>query len=293
MLTFLFDALIAPFAGFAFMQKALVASLVLGISASPVGVFLMLRRLSLTGDAISHAILPGAAIGYLIAGLSLGAMALGGLIAGLIVALLAGGLARISLLQEDANLAVFYLLSLAIGVVLVSSQDQSLDLLHLLFGSVLALQNSTLVLLLSIAWVSLITLALVYRPLVAECLEPSFLQRHSLIASRLTHFVFLTLVVLNLVAGFQALGTLLAVGIMIFPAAIARLWANQLEGLLLVAILTAWLASWLGLLASWHFNLASGPAIILALGCLYMLSLILAKNGLIRRNFLPKKHLQP
>ena len=110
MLNFLFAHLFSPFIDFAFMQKALVASLVLGLGASPVGVFLMLRRLSLTGDAISHAILPGAAVGYLIAGLSLGAMALGGLIAGLIVALLAGGLARISLLQEDTNLAAFYLL---------------------------------------------------------------------------------------------------------------------------------------------------------------------------------------
>lgn len=293
MLASLYSALFAPFIDFAFMRKALAGSLVLGLSASPVGVFLILRRLSLTGDAISHAILPGAALGYLFAGLSLTAMTLGGLIAGLFVVFLAGGLARVSLLKEDANLAVFYLLSLALGVILVSSQEQSLDLLHLLFGSVLALEAKTLYLLTAIAWLSLVTLAVIYRPLVAECLDPSFLRRHSPKASRLTHFIFLTLVVLNLVAGFQALGTLMAVGIMVLPAAAARFWAQRLEGLLLAAILSAWLASWLGLLVSWHFDLPSGPAIILMLGLVYLISLIFAKHGLIKSYLLPAKHLKP
>lgn len=293
MLASFYALFFAPFIDFAFMRKALVGCLTLGLSASPVGIFLILRRLSLTGDAIAHAILPGAALGYLIAGMSLGAMTLGGLLAGLLVALLAGVLARVSQLKEDANLAVFYLLSLALGVILVSSQEQSLDLLHLLFGSVLALENSALYLLTGIAWISLTSLAFIYRPLVAECLDPNFLRRHSLLASRSTHLLFLSLVVLNLVAGFQALGTLMAVGIMILPAAAARFWAQRLEGLLFAALISAWLASWLGLLLSWHFDLPSGPAIILMLGFIYLLSLLFAPYGLISNYLLPSKHLKP
>ena len=109
-------SLIDPFVDFAFMRRALVGCLALSLSAPPIGVFLMLRRMSLMGDAMSHAILPGAAIGYLLAGLSLFAMSLGGFAAGIAVALLAGLVARTTVLREDASLAAFYLCSLALGV---------------------------------------------------------------------------------------------------------------------------------------------------------------------------------
>lgn len=291
MIELVYQALFAPFADFGFMRRALVGCIALSISATPVGVFLMLRRMSLTGDAVAHAILPGAALGYMVAGLSLGAMTLGGLIAGWIVALLAGGLARITVLKEDANLAVFYLVSLALGVLLVSTQSRNIDLLHLLFGSVLALNNEALILLAGIATITLILLAIFLRPLVLECLDPDFLRRHSTIGTP-THLVFLALVVLNLVAGFQALGTLMAVGIMILPATAARFWARQLDQLLLVAVSLALAGSWLGLLMSWHLDLSTGPAIILVLGLLHLFSLLLGRDGLLKRWLHPGKHLK-
>ncbi|MBE0506426.1 MAG: metal ABC transporter permease [Marinospirillum sp.] len=291
MIEVVYQALFAPFADFGFMRRALVGCIALSISATPVGVFLMLRRMSLTGDAVAHAILPGAALGYMVAGLSLGAMTLGGLIAGWIVALLAGGLARITVLKEDANLAVFYLVSLALGVLLVSMQSRNIDLLHLLFGSVLALNNEALILLASIATITLILLAIFLRPLVLECLDPDFLRRHSDIGTP-THLVFLALVVLNLVAGFQALGTLMAVGIMILPATAARFWARQLDQLLFVAVGLALTGSWLGLLMSWHLDLPTGPAIILVLGLLHLFSLLLGRDGLLKRWLHPGKHLK-
>src|SRR6476619_4793229 len=108
------DALTQPFIEFSFMRRALVGCLALSLGAPPIGVFLMLRRMSLMGDAMSHAILPGAAIGYLLAGLSLFAMSLGGFAAGLAVALSAGLIARSTVLREDASLAAFYLVSLAL-----------------------------------------------------------------------------------------------------------------------------------------------------------------------------------
>src|SRR6201993_5183272 len=114
------DALIAPFTEFEFMRRALAAVVALSLGAAPIGVFLMLRRMSLVGDAMAHAILPGAAVGFLLSGLNLFAMTAGGLIAGFAVALLAGVVARTTDLKEDASLATFYLASLALGVTFVS-----------------------------------------------------------------------------------------------------------------------------------------------------------------------------
>src|SRR6187399_3565545 len=113
MIVMLAGALIAPFTEFEFMRRALAAIIALSLGGAPIGVFLMLRRMSLVGDAMAHAILPGAAIGFLVSGLNLFAMTTGGLIAGFTVALLAGLVARNTELKEDASLATFYLVSLA------------------------------------------------------------------------------------------------------------------------------------------------------------------------------------
>src|SRR4030081_1093616 len=140
----IYDALIAPFTEFEFMRRALAAVIALSLGGAPIGVFLMLRRMSLVGDAMAHAILPGAAIGFLLSGLNLFAMTAGGLIAGFAVAILAGAVARSTELKEDASLAAFYLMSLALGVTIVSLRGSNVDLLPFLFGSALALDNPTL-----------------------------------------------------------------------------------------------------------------------------------------------------
>lgn len=272
------------------MRRALVGCLALSLGATPVGVFLMLRRMSLTGDAMAHAILPGAAVGYLLWGLSLGALTVGGLVAGLAVALLAGTVARGGVLGEDASLAAFYLISLALGVLLISLKGSQVDLFHVLFGSVLALDDGTLVLIAGIATLTLLALALLFRPLVAECVDPGFLRAVSR-ASAPVHFAFLALVVLNLVAGFQALGTLLAVGMAILPAAAARFWVREIGALLAVAVALAFLGSVVGLLASFHLDLAAGPAIVLAIGALYLLSLLAGPRGIVPPRLLTRRHL--
>lgn len=284
-------ALVQPFVEFAFMRRALVGLLALSVSAPPIGVFLMLRRMSLMGDAMSHAILPGAAIGYLLAGLSLLAMSLGGFLAGLAVALAAGLVARSTVLREDASLAAFYLVSLALGVMIVSIRGSNIDLLHVLFGTVLALDDQALLLVGSIAAVSLAVLAIIYRPLVLECFDPQYLRSVS-DASFPTHILFLVLVVLNLVSGFQALGTLLAVGIMLLPAIAARFWANDMSGLIVVAIFMAFLASLAGLLLSYHTNVPTGPAIILVAGGLYLASMAVGVKGGLVWKLVPRKHLE-
>ena len=289
--TGLWALLVGPLTEFGFMRRALVGCLALALGATPVGVFLLLRRMSLMGDAMSHAILPGAALGYLAFGLSLGAMTVGGIAAGIVVVLAAGVVTRASILKEDASLAAFYLLSLAAGVMIVSLRGKNLDLLHVLFGSVLALDDASLQLIVAIATLTLFALAVLLRPLVLECCDPAFLRSVSR-WSPVAHYGFLMLVVLNLVSGFHALGTLMAVGIMILPAAAARLWTQRLHALLALASLFAFGCGLAGLLLSFHADVPAGPAIVLVCGLVYFVSLIAAPGGLLAGRLPIRHHLE-
>lgn len=286
------NPVVGPLVEFEFMRNALFGCIALALSAGPVGVFLMLRRMSLTGDAMAHAILPGAAIGYLIAGLSLTAMTIGGMVAGLIVAVGSGLVARNSVLREDTSLAAFYLLSLALGVVIVSVRGNSVDLLHVLFGSVLALDAAALQLLGGIALVTLSALTLLFRPLVLECLDPGFLRSVSR-WSPVAHHGFLMLLVINLVAGFHTLGTLMAVGIMVLPAATARFWVRSLLPMLFTATSLALIASLAGLLISYHADWPTSPVIVLSLGLCYLVSMFIAPHGVLRHQRAPSIYPQP
>jgi zinc/manganese transport system permease protein len=285
------DLLLSPFADFAFMRRALIGCLALSISAPPIGIFLTLRRMSLMSDAMSHAILPGAAAGFLVAGLSVPAMTIGGLVAGVAVALLSGLVARSTMLKEDASLAAFYLVSLAGGVFLVSLRGSNVDLLHILFGTVLALDDPALLLLGAITTATLVWLAIFYRPLALECIDPLFLRTVSPI-SALTHLSFLCMVVLNLVGGFQALGTLLSVGLMLLPAISARFWARDISTLIPVSMVIGFASSCIGLLASFYRSWPSGPSIILAAGGLYLVSMLFGPCGGLIRQLLPARHLE-
>jgi zinc/manganese transport system permease protein len=270
--------LIEPFADYEFMRRALVACLALAMGCGPVGIILLLRRMSLMGDALSHAVLPGAAVGFLVAGLSLTAMGLGGLIAGLAVALLAGLVTRLTPLREDAAFAAFYLTSLALGVLIVSLRGSNIDLLNVLFGSVLAVDDQALLLVGILTSVTLVALALIYRPLVTECFDPLYLRAVG-VGGGLYHGIFLVLVVLNLVASFQALGTLMAVGLMMVPAAAARFWAREVWSLALTSSAIGSLSGLIGLLVSYHAALASGPAIILTASAIYAASVLAGPRG--------------
>ena len=281
--------LVSPFIEFDFMRRALAGAVILAISAGPVGVFLMFRRMSLAGDAMAHAILPGAAAGFLVSGLAIVPMTIGGFAAGLVVALLAGLVSRLTAQREDTSLAAFYLISLALGVLLVSLRGSNVDLMHVLFGTVLALNNDALILIGGVATVTLFGLALIWRPLFAECLDPSFLGSVSR-AGQAVHLSFLAIVVLNLVGGFQALGTLMAVGLMMLPAAAARFWVRRLEAVVGLAILIGIASSYLGLLISFYLEVASGPAIILVAGTFYVASLLLGRRGIVFSRTQPTRH---
>ena len=274
------DFLLAPFT-FGFMRRALAGCLALSVAGPPLGVFLVLRRMSLMSDVMQHGVLPGIAIGAGVAGLSVWAMGLGGVAAGMAVALLAGWMARQTGGKEDSQLAGVYLIALAAGVALISAQ-RGIDLTHLLFGSVLAVDDTALFGMAGVATVSLLGLSFIWRPLILESLDPGFMAATGG-RGGLWHLLFLALVVLCVVAGFVALGTLMSVGLMMLPAIAARHWSAALAGQVRVSVLLGVLASWLGLALSFATEVPAGPAIVLTAGALWLLSLALGpRESLLR-----------
>ncbi|MDP9128386.1 MAG: metal ABC transporter permease [Pseudomonadota bacterium] len=284
-------AIIGPYADYSFMRRALVGCMLASFGSTPLGVLLVLRRMSLMGDAMAHAILPGIALGFMCAGLSVPAMSLGGLMAGFVVVVAVGLATRFTSLREDASLAAFYLIALALGVILVSTHGTALDLVHLLFGSVLAIDKISLLMIAAVTAVTLFVLAIIYRPLVVESFDPVFMRA---VRGRggVYHMVFLVLVLLNLVAGFQALGTLMAVGLMILPAVAARFWARGLFPIMGIAVVLGVLASFFGLTLSYGYNVPTGPAIILVAGMLYLVSLVFGRYDSLRARYFPFRHLE-
>jgi len=281
--TALWDFFCGPFNEFGFMRRALAATFALSIAAGPLGVFLILRRLSLMGDALSHAILPGVALGFLIAGLSLPAMMIGGVVTGLLVALFAGWVARVAPIREDTSFATFYLISLGLGVLLVSIRGSNMDLLHVLFGTVLGLDDAALLTVTMVSTLTLLVFAVIYRALVLDSVDPMFKQRFAA-ASFWAHTLFLILLVLNLVAGFQVLGTLMVVGLLILPAAAARFWVQSATAQLVLAAVLAVFASYVGLLTSFYYDVATSPAIILTAGLVYLSALFVGPHGGLRHH---------
>ncbi len=284
--------LIDPFADPA-IRQSLAAIVALSIGAGPVGVFLMLRRMSLVGDAMSHAILPGAAIGFLIAGLNIFAMTFGGLIAGLVIALLAGFVARTTEVKEDASLAVFLLASLALGVVIVTAHGMNSEqLMQFLFGETAAKLNNEKLLVIAVnASISTVVMALIYRPLVLDCVDPGFLRSVSG-AGAFAHLAFLVLLVINLISGFHALGTLLGVGLMIVPAVAARFWTRDITAMIAIAVVVAIVAGIAGLLVSFHAAIPAGAGVTLAASAVYAVSVLGGPVGGLLWRLFPGRHLE-
>jgi zinc/manganese transport system permease protein len=286
----LYALFVQPFAEFAFMRRALVACLAISFASAPIGVILLLRRMALMGDAISHAILPGVAFGFLFAGMSLWLMTLGGFVAGLAVVLASGLVSRVTVLKEDASLAAFYLTSLALGVLIASASGAGVDLVHLLFGSILAVDDAGLTMVATLSSVAFLGLAVLYRPLLAESFDPIFLRAAGG-RGGLVHSAFLALIVLNLVAGFQVLGTLMSVGLMMLPAAGARFWASSVWPIMIAAALGAAGSSVVGLYVSYHLDLPSGPTIVLCAAVYYFASLFVGWDSGVLWRFLRGRHI--
>lgn len=283
------DLFITPFVEFDFMLKALVSLLCLCCSSPIVGVFLSLKKMSLSGDAISHSILPGVTISFLFFGLSVTALTLGGLIAGLIVIILSSLFSRASTASSDNILTVFYLFSLSLGVLIMSISGSNLDLLNFLFGNIFAINNETILMLGIITSLTLITIFFISRPLIIEIVDPLFFSSVSKIGG-LIDIIFMILVVLNLIASFQAIGTLMGIGIMVIPSISLRFWTNNLFKIIIFSVITALLSSYVALIISFNVNISCSPLIIIILSSFFLLSFIIGKRNGIIWNYIKTKH---
>ena len=276
----LWSTFVAPFSEYAFMRSALVACMALAVASGPLGTLLLLRRMGLVGDVLSHAVMPGAAVGFAFAGSALAVLSIGGLITGIAVVLLMILGTRFGAQREDASLAAFYFASIGVGVLIVSLRGTNLDLMHVLLGTVLAIDVPALALIVAIASVVIAVLALIFRPLAIQSFDPAFLRTMG--GSDSTYrAIFLVLVVLDLVAGFQAFGTLLAGVPLLLPAAAARCWAQRIGPLVGVSIGFGAAAGYAGLLVSYHLNVPSGPAIACAAALIYAVSALVSASRML------------
>ena len=263
-----------------FMQRAFIATAVLSLSVAPVGAFLVLRRLSLAGEAMAHAIVPGIVIAFVISGLSVISMLIGGLVAGIVVAVLTSLLSRRTLIKEDASLASLYLIALALGIFILSAAGSAIPLKSFLFGSTLGIDDDTLILIGATATVTLLSFAFLLRPLILATIDPMFFESQFKRPGLISQW-FMVLLVLNLLAAFKSLGTLMAVGLMILPATSARYWVSTVTGYLMLTFILALVSCWLGLMLSFYFSdVPTGPAIVLVSGVFFTLSLTLSPLGL-------------
>lgn len=271
--------LFSPFLENQFMLTALFACALISASAAPLGVFLSFKKMSLTADALGHALLPGAALGYMISGLSIAAMSLGGFLTGLLIALGTSWMSFYKKTSSDSNLAALYLISLSLGVVLVSWKGTQIDLMHFLFGNILSIDPENLKFLWLVVVFSLGIFLLILKPLLSQIVDPAW-ARFRKLSIRKVEFLFLLLVILNLVMSFQVLGTLMSVGLMILPGLTARLWVSSLRYVLILAILTGAIGSALGLTLSYSMNTPTGPTIILTLGVIYLITFAFSRKAL-------------
>ena len=272
-------------------RHTLAGAILVALGGAPLGVMLVLRRMSLMGDIIAHAILPDTAAGFIIAGLSVPAMSFGGLIAGLAVALLAGLITRFTAMREDTNLAAIYLLAIALGVLMLALHGSAQDLEDVLFGSAESVDSQMIFVMGAVTSLTLIVLAIIWRPLVVESFDPTFMRAvkgHG----GFYHVLYMMLLVLNMVEGYRMIGTMMAAGLMIIPAASAQLWTRKLGLQVAVAALAGILASAIGLWIALILKIPSGPGIILTAGAIYGISVIFGRHGSLRARYFPFRHLE-
>jgi zinc/manganese transport system permease protein len=275
-------ALSEPFT-FRFVARGMAMAFLLGVAGGLVGSVLLLRRIVLMADSFGHALLPGIGLAYIWFGPGQAGLFVGAAVAGLGTALMSGVINRLTRLQEDAAFGSLFVLCFAAGVMLMSRVAAPMDLMHYLFGNILAVTAADLVLVCCTTCATVLAFCVFYRSVVMDTFDPAF-HRVSGGHSLATHLGVLAAVVLNLIAALQAVGMVLALGLFILPAATAYLWCERFGAMLLVAAIYGGVMSCVGLLVSWHLDLPSGACMVAALGSGFIVSLLSSpRHGLLAR----------
>jgi ABC-type Mn2+/Zn2+ transport system permease subunit/Mn-dependent DtxR family transcriptional regulator len=269
-----------------FIQRALIASVTIGISCGLIGTYIMLRRMSLIGDALAHAVLPGVVISFMIAGKGELSLFAGAVVSGIVTSLLIGFVNRNSKIKEDTSIGIIFTGAFALGVLLVSQLKQvHIDLSSYLFGDVLGVSTGDIILSMAIMFVILICIILFYKQLLITSFDPTMAMTIG-ISVTVVHYLLMSLLSMSIVAGLQSVGVVLLVAMLITPPATAYLLTNNLKKILVLSSLVGVISSVTGLYLSYHFNFSSGASIVLVAVVFFALAFIFSpKEGLLTRYF--------
>lgn len=265
------DLLLAPLS-YAFMQRGLLAALLVGIVCAVIGCYVVLRSMAFLGDALAHAVLPGVAIAYLLGG----NLTLGALVAAIVVALGISFFSREGAVKEDTAIGILFTAALALGVALISSiRTYAVDLSHILFGNVLGVSTADLWLLAVIGGGVLLVILLAYKPFLLISFDPVLATTLRLRVGFYRSLMFV-LLALTIVASLQTVGVGLVAAMLVTPAATAFLLTRRLPTMMLLAAIIGALASVIGLYVSYYLNLASGAVIVLTATAFFLLAFLFA-----------------
>jgi len=269
-----------------FIQRALIASITIGISCGLIGTYIMLRRMSLIGDALAHAVLPGVVVSFMVAGKSEIALFIGAVVSGILTVLLIGFVNRNSKIKEDTSIGIIFTGAFALGILLVSQLKQvHIDLSSYLFGDVLGVSTGDITLSLIIMVVIILCILLFYKQLLLTSFDPTMALTIG-ISTTLVHYMLMTLLSMSIVAGLQSVGVILIIAMLITPPATAYLLSNNLKKILLLSAMFGTISAITGLYLSYHFNFASGASIVLVAVALFLLAFLFSpKEGVVTKLF--------
>lgn len=268
-----------------FLQKALFTSIMVGIICGVIGSFIILRGMALIGDAISHAVLPGVAISYMI-GIN---FFYGAVISGMLTAVGIGYINQNSRIKNDSAIGIVFSAAFAIGVILIAKANASINLDRILFGNVLSVRSSDMWMTLIIGAIVLLTVIFFYKELLVSTFDPTFAASYGL-PNKLIHYIIMILLTMVTVASLQTVGVILVVAMLITPAATAYLLTNRLSVMITLAAFFGAISSIIGLYFSFVYNLPSGAVIVLVATVLFLLAFFFSpKQGLLWRSFRAKK----
>jgi len=257
---------------YGFMLRGVLAALMVGAVCAVLGTYVVLRGMAFFGDALAHAILPGVAAGYLIGGSSQGPLFWGALIAGVATALGIGAISKSGQIKEDTAIGVIFAGMFALGVALISSaRNFSVDLTHFLFGNVLGISSSDLVLTAALGFLVIGLVIAFYKEFLVTSFDP-VLATILRLPTQFFRYLLLIMIAVTIVIALQTVGVALTVAMLVTPAAAASLLVRRLPIMMVLAAAIGGFSGVAGLYLSYYANIASGPAIVLVCTALFLLA---------------------
>ena len=252
-----------------FLQSALLTAVMVGIMSGIIGSFIILRGMSLMGDAISHAVLPGVAVAYML-GINI---LLGASVFGVLAALLIGFVASRSKIKTDTSIGVVFSAFYALGFILISMAESSTNLHHILFGNILAVSDSDIMTTAVVLGLVILFVVVFYKELLVTSFDETYARTYGL-KVQVIHYALMLVLTLVTVSALQTVGIILVVAMLITPAATAFLWTDKLNIMLVLSAVVGMISAIPGLYFSYTFNWASGPAIVIVAASLFALSFV-------------------